>query len=152
MARATIRSKPRTSLTEQGNPGDRLSNFVGIALSPEGDNQGTDYRAVPASDRDTGYSDRGMLGSYRAEYGEAEVRRFTGFGADEADLRRGYAEVTIRDVPAYDLANYKERLTLPRLPDEDDNPLTTSDEDLNFRRRHQRSRGFLTRPHLPTER
>lgn len=112
----------------------------------------SNYRAVPASDREAGYSDRGKLGSYRSEYGEAEVRRFTGFGADEADLKRGYEKVTISDQPAYDLDNYKQRWSLPMRADEDGNPASTSEADRAFRTRDERSKGFLTRPRLPIER
>ncbi len=121
-------------------------------MRPDTPTEGTDYRAVPASDNGRDYSDRGMLGSYRSEYSEADVRRFTGFGADEADLKRGYAEVTIRDDPAYDLGNYKERWTAPMLPGNDVNPATANEDDYDFRRRNERSKGFLTRPRLPTER
>lgn len=115
-----------------------------------------DYRAPPAGDRDPRYGDAGTLGNYSPSLDRYpspdEVRRFTGFGATAEDLDRGFVEPVIRERAAYDLANYKERWTVPRSPDVDDNPATASEDDRMFRRRHERSRGFLTRPRIPTDR
>lgn len=122
--------------------------------TPEG---GDDFRNVPASDRgNADYSDRGMLGNYSPEMepyrSPSDVLRFSGYGADEADLDRGYATPVMREQAAYDSANYRERWTAPKQQDEDDNPATASADNFAFRRRHERSRGFFTRPRIPTDR
>ncbi len=75
-----------------------------------------------------------------------------GFGATEEDLRRGYCEPGIREAPAYDFDNYENRSTLPRSSDEDDNPSTASESDMEFRARGVRSKGFFTRPKIPIDR
>lgn len=123
---------------------------------PAGTEDATDYHPVPESDRGNAtYSDRGMLGSYSTGAepfkAPAEVRRFTGYGATDADLERGYQVPTIRDDPAYDLDNYKLRSTQPAMQDEDEGGDPMND-DYAFRRRNERSRGFLTRPRPPTDR
>lgn len=125
-------------------------------LSRTGTEDTSDYHPVPASDRGNAtYRDRGMLGSYTPQEtpwrDPADVRHFTGFGADEGDLQRGYQVPAIRDDPAYDLDNYKERSTLPMMSDEDEGGAAMND-DYEFRRRNERSRGFLTRPRPPTDR
>lgn len=132
--------------------------FVGQIplLDKTGNEDMSDYRPVPASDcGNAAYTDQGELGSYRApdECFDAPsgVRFFTGYGATEADLERGYQVPTIRDEPAYQLDNYKDRSTLPRLSDEDEGGDAMND-DFAFRRRNERSRGFLTRPRVPTDR
>lgn len=116
----------------------------------------TDYHPVPASDRGNAtYRDRGMLGSYTPRDtprdDPRDVRHFTGYGATEADLNRGYQVPAIRDDPAYDLDNYKDRSSQPMLSDEDEGGDAMND-DYAFRRRNERSRGFLTRPRIPTDR
>lgn len=123
--------------------------------TPDGDRD--DYRAPPAGDRDNaGYGDAGMLGNYSPSLDRYpspdEVKRFTGFGATAEDLDRGFVEPVMRERAAYDLENYKQRWTAPKSPDEDDNPATAGAEDRAFRRRHERSRGFLVRPRIPTDR
>ena len=125
-------------------------------LRPVGSGDESDYRPVPDSDRGNAtYSDRGMLGSYRppAEVFESpsDIVRFEGYGATKADLERGYQVPTIRDDPAYDLDNYKERSTLPMIADEDEGGDAMAN-DYAFRRKNERSRGFLTRPRPPTDR
>lgn len=133
-------------------------DFIGQVPSfdPPGLRNESDYRPVPASDRGNAtYSDEGMLGSYTSrpeQYDNPEgVRLFTGFGATEADLVRGFQEPAIRDNPAYDLDNYFDRSTLPRLSDLDEGG-DAMENDLAFRRRNERARGFLTRNRIPTDR
>ena len=121
------------------------------------DEEVSNFRNVPASDRgNADYSDQGMLGNYspqREPWGDPpDVRHFIGYGASAEDLNRGYARPVIREDPAYDMGNYKDRFTRPKTPDTDDNPATASNSDLEFRRRSERSRGFFTRPHLPIDR
>lgn len=121
-----------------------------------GDQDRSDFREVPASDRgNAGYTDRGGFGTYQTDAepfrDPADVKHFTGFGATEEDLQRGYQVPAIRDTPAYDLDNYKDRSSQPRLSDEDEGGAAT-DDDWAFRRKNERARGFLTRNHLPTDR
>lgn len=118
----------------------------------------SDYRPVPSSDRgNDGYHDRGMLGSYATNDGEpwpspAGVERFTGFGANEADLVRGFCEPGITQNPAYQLENYKDRSSQPMESDVTPGNIEAMEDDWNFRNRNRKSRGFLTRPRIPTER
>jgi hypothetical protein len=125
-------------------------------LGRTGTEDSNDFHPVPESDRgNADYRDRGMLGSYSPKEtpwrDPPDVKHFTGYGADEADLQRGYQEPAIRDDPAYDLDNYKMRSTQPKLSDEDEGGDAMND-DYAFRRRNERSRGFLTRPRPPTDR
>ena len=127
--------------------------FVGPA--PDTGGEPEDYRAPRG--RDTGrYDAEGMLGSYSPTSepfpSPDGVRRFTGFGADEGTLERGYAKVSIREDPAYDKVNYEDRWTVPKNPNEDMGETDVMRADWEFRGRGQRSRGFLTRPRVPTER
>ena len=128
--------------------------FVVPAKDRGGDTN--EFRNVPRSDRDPGYKDRGMLGNYSPAlepYPNAPgVQLFTGYGADEADLERGWCEVAIREDPAYDKAAYQDRWTQPREPNEDLGETDVMARDWEFRGRNQRTRGFLTRPRVPTER
>lgn len=122
--------------------------FVGAfpVLSPAENETGGDYRAVPPSD-DGGYDDRGMLGSYAPQEEPyaypADVRFETGYGATEADLRRGHCAIERSGDPAYDRDGYQNRSTLP--PE-------TERRNADFPYRNERSRGFLTRPRIATER
>lgn len=100
-----------------------------------------------------------MLGSYAPSNREpfrnpSGVKMFTGFGADEETLERGYCVPGIREAPAYDKVNYQERSTDPRTPDEDDSTDSAEamEPDWQFRNRNRTSRGFMTRPRIPTER
>ena len=132
--------------------------IISVLASPATDStQETDYRAVPASDTGEGYGDRGMLGSYTPEPRDAYrdpagVQHYTGYGASMADIERGYCDPGIREDAAYDLANYKDRYTQPKLPDEDKGNTGVMPSDWEFRGRATRSRGFFTRPRIPTER
>lgn len=117
-----------------------------------------DFRDVPASDSgNAGYDDRGMLGSYGPSDREAfrdpaGVRHFSGYGCDEATYERGFADPAIRENPAYDLTAYKDRYSAPMEADEDMGETQRMSDDWAFRDRARRSRGFLTRPRIPTER
>lgn len=115
----------------------------------------SDFRQVPDSDSgNDSYSDQGMLGSFtqREPFEAPFVERFTGYGATHADLERGYCAPGELEDPAHDLSNYKMRSTEPRMTDEDFGNTDGLPSDYEFRRRNQRSRGFLTRPRIPTER
>ena len=113
---------------------------------------------MPASDRgNENYRDHGLLGSYtptREPRGTPEdVKMFTGYGADESVLERGYCDPAIREDPAYDKDNYVNRSMLPMADDGDEGGDDLSmNDDYAFQRRNERSRGFLTRPRLPTDR
>lgn len=102
------------------------------------------------------YSDHGMLGSYRTSDKQFPnpkgVKVFTGYGADEADLERGYCVPAIRELPEYDKVNYENRWTQPNIPDEDFHNTNAMQYDYEFRTKELKSKGFLTRPKLPTER
>ena len=125
-------------------------------LRPVGSGDESDYRPVPDSDRGNAtYSDRGMFGSYTPDsqpFGDPpDVRHFVGYGATAADLDRGYQVPSIRDDPAYDMDNYVDRSTVPKLSDLDEGGDAMAN-DYAFRRKNERSRGFLTRPRIPTDR
>lgn len=104
------------------------------------------------SGRDKGnasYTDRGYIG-HRTSSEEKFPKPagnvfFTGYGADEADLVRGYNEPTIREIPDFDLSNYKERWGEPKNPDDDMDNRTPMGRDWDFRDRERPSRGFLVR-------
>lgn len=127
-------------------------------LAQIGENEeASDYRPVPASDNGRNYQDQGMLGSYapsnREPWGAPEGLKFdSGFGADREDFERGFVEPRLSEHPAYDKSNYDMRSTIPRSPSEDFGNTDVMDRDLEFRRRNQNARGFLTRPRIPTER
>jgi hypothetical protein len=126
-----------------------------IPLAGPGEEVRSDFRDVPLSDTGDGYHDRGALGSYGRDAPwdpVPGVKYMAGFGADVEDLQRGFIAPTIREDPAYDKANYRERSSLPMKTDEDFNNTGVLDEDWEFRTRNRRSRGFLTRPYIPTER
>lgn len=128
---------------------------VNMSWGPSEDE--SDYRPVPRSDKGIGYSDQGQLGDWSPNGGRpydvpADVKFEGGFGASAEDLRRGFCEPTMRNNPAYDLDNYKERLTRPRVSETDQNANEFMDDDWEFQNRQRRSKGFLTRPHIPIER
>jgi hypothetical protein len=131
--------------------------FVSVGSDDARDDAG-DFRQVPASDRgNASYADRGQFGSYgpsnRDQFLDPpNVKHFTGYGASEADIDLGWVRPTIREAPAYDKANYDLRSNSPTNADEDFGNTAIQDDDLTFRSRNQRSRGFLTRPRIPTER
>ena len=123
-----------------------------------GNDTRSDFRSVPRSDEgNEGYRDRGMLGGYATNEGRpwrnpADVVMFDGYGADHADLERGYCEPGIRQDPAYDLANYKDRSSQPKVSDLGPGDVMIERDDWDFRNRNRRSEGFLTRPRIPVER
>lgn len=138
----------------------RTPSFIGqIAVFGPNDREEerSDFRDVPSSDRgNENYKDRGRLGTYAptAEpYREpAEVKFDGGYGATDEDFRRGYSEVELHEVPAYEFSDYKERWTQPRETFNDKGNTDNLSDDWEFRSRNRRSRGFLTRPRIPTER
>lgn len=107
-------------------------------------------------DKGEKYDDKGMLGSYRTSEVQfpnpGEVKTFPGFGADEADLELGFIRPEVSGLPNYDQANYYNRWTAPKLPDEDEGNRDSMIQDIEFRTKDIRSKGFLTRPRTPTER
>lgn len=117
----------------------------------------SDYRPVPASDKgNVNYQDKGGFGSYQTDaepFGNPDgVKMFAGYGSTEADLERGYMEVGLSDNPAYQLDDYKFRSSDPKVSDLDEGGMIGISSDWEFRRKNRRSRGFLTRPHTPTDR
>lgn len=110
------------------------------------------------------YEDKGMLGSYCSRDSQfpnpAGVKTFTGYGADKADLERGFVQPAIRELPNYDRANYTERFTQPKSPSESEGETGLSgffgvgslQRDFEFREKERQSKGFFTRPKLPTDR
>ena len=108
--------------------------------------------------QDTGekYSDKGRLGSFRTsedQFPNPEgVKTFTGYGAGTADLELGFIRPAVRELPAYDKANYHERWTQPKLPDEDLGNRQSTQDDFDFRQEQLKSKGMLVRPRTPTER
>lgn len=131
-----------------------------IAFSFGDDGERSDFRQVPASDQgNSSYSDRGQLGSWEPSIGRWDnypdadgINRFPGYGGTVEDLERGYRTVGVSEDPAYDKENYRERMTQPRHPDEDQGNRQVMDRDWEFRGRNRRAKGFLTRPYIPTER
>jgi hypothetical protein len=127
-----------------------------IAFSFGDNGERSDFRQVPASDRgDESYSDRGQLGSWGPSepYPVADgIRFFSGYGAETEDLERGYCAVGVSEDPAYDKENYRERMSQPRHPMEDQGDRQVMERDWEFRGRNRRAKGFLTRPYIPTER
>lgn len=141
------------------NMADRpIGTLASVFLDPDGDSDGTDFRDVPASDKgNSSYRDQGMRGGYAPHNRDnfpdpAGLKRFAGYGADEADLSRGFIADCTNDDPAYDAVNYRMRSTIPKTSNEDFGNTSQLPRDYAFRGRNQQSRGFLKRPHIPTER
>lgn len=139
--------------------GNVAIDFVGQLpeVDPGGVGDRNDYRPVPADDRgNDGYGDRGGFGTWQDGAQQrpdpSDVKHFAGYGAAEADLVRGFCEPGIRDDPAYQLDNYRDRSSRPALSDIDEGGNYAVADDFAFRRKNTRARGFLTRPHLPTDR
>lgn len=112
--------------------------------------------AKTSGDYDPGYGDKGSLGTYQTAPGDFPdpegMVRFTGYGADEQDLRKGYVEPIIRENPVYDLANHKEKWTMPRIADEDSDGGMNLPADIEFRMQDRVTKGLFMRPRIPTER
>jgi hypothetical protein len=138
-----------------GNP-IPLDIVIG-GLSKENEDR-SDFRQVPASDEgNEGYRDHGKLGSYATNRGEPfetprDVRFDPGYGASARDLERGWKEPLITEHPAYQLENYKDRSSRPDESDVTPGNVEAMPDDWEFRNRNRTSRGFLTRPRIPTER
>lgn len=101
------------------------------------------------------YDDGQTLGSYQTSDKQfpnpAGIVTFEGFGANKADLERGFCDPSIKDLPEYDMDNYKLRWTQPIVSDlVEDGP--TMPSDIEFRTKDLKSKGFLERPHIPNER
>lgn len=119
------------------------------------DEDRSDYRPIPSSDDGKTYRDRGMLGFYsepKPFRTPRDVSFETGFGATQADLERGWSEPLITEHPAYQLSNYKDRSSVPMESDVTPGNVEMMESDWAFRDRNRQSRGFLTRPRIPTER
>jgi len=103
------------------------------------------------------YADRVKLGGDYSPSADpfpmpSDVKVFGGYGADESDIRQGFIRPTMRDNPEFDKQNYVSRWTIPKEPDIDPGDTTGTDMDWEFRQKDLRSKGFMTRPRIPTER
>lgn len=102
------------------------------------------------------YNTKANLGTYRTsdeQFPDPEgMVYFTGFGANSADCERGFCEPDIKELPDYDKANYHDRYSQPRLPDEDQGNRDFLMQDMEFRMKERETKGFLTRPRIPIER
>ncbi|HKS73276.1 MAG TPA: hypothetical protein VJQ82_08765 [Terriglobales bacterium] len=103
------------------------------------------------------YRDKGQLlkPGDTSDFPEPEgIKRFEGYGADEADLERGYVEPEISDRPQYDLAAYKERWSEPKAETTGAFPYRPglAPDDLEFLEKNRQTKGFLIRPRIPTDR
>jgi hypothetical protein len=79
------------------------------------------------------------------------IHVFEGFGADAKDLERGWVDPLLDDKPEYDKDNYVERWSRPCVSDlVEGGP--GMNRDYEFRNKERVSKGFLTRPRIPTER
>lgn len=149
------RSGRHLDWAEQLMPRVPLDILIGLSSDSE---HRSDYRPVPRSDEgDEGYRDQGMLGSFATNDGKPfrsprDVRFDPGYGADRADLARGYCEPLITEHPAYQLSNYKDRSSQPRESDVTPGNVEAMPDDWEFRNRNRRSEGFLSRPRIPQER
>jgi hypothetical protein len=117
----------------------------------------SDFRRVPASDTGEGYDDQGQLGGFETNDGRpfdppAGVLFEPGFGATEADLKRGFIKPGIKEHPAYDKVNYSDRSSRHMKVDEDVGNTSGLPKDYEFQSRNTTSKGFLVRKRLPTER
>lgn len=123
-----------------------------------GERDESDWRPVPSTDRgNAAYTDRGEMGGYETNGGRpfdppADVRWFTGYGADEAVLKRGWCEPLITEHPGYERSNYQDRYSQPRVSDVTKGNVEALTDDLEFRNRNRRSKGFLTHGRIPRER
>jgi hypothetical protein len=132
--------------------------YASVFLDPDADTLNNDFRQVPKSDRgNASYRDMGKRGTFATNGGDqfadpVGLKRFAGYGADVAALAQGYVSCNPNEDPAYDKINYESRSTIPKNVNEDFENTDMMPSDFEFRGRNRRSRGFLTRPHLPTER
>ena len=130
--------------------------ILDLLYGRETDGLNSDYRPMPKSDTGATYVDQGMLGWYSPDTKPFEpppgVKWFEGYGATVEDLKRGYSEPRVTNHPAYDLANYKDRMSSPDFSDVEKGDVEAVPSDIEFRGRHRQSRGLLTRPRIPKDR
>lgn len=89
----------------------------------------------------------------REQYGDPEgLKRFSGFGATEEDLKRGFVDPDIHDHPKYNRLNYVDRWTVPKESLQQGGSDVEVPSDLEFRNKDRVSHGILTRPRVSTER
>jgi hypothetical protein len=119
-------------------------------------NYNTADGGLPDSGTNPKYDPKGTLKSYMGDPNQFPnpegVKLYEGFGADASDLVRGYCDPGIAELPDYDKVNYQERWVEPSSPTEGPGDTMSLPEDYEFRMRERKSRGFLTRPRIPTER
>lgn len=101
------------------------------------------------------YDDKGSLSSYRTsaeQFPNPEgLKTFPGYGADKADLERGFCRPEILERPQYEKKDYELRYSLPKISDLDEDGPSVK-EDIEFRTKDIETKGFLTRPRIPSER
>lgn len=77
----------------------------------------------------------------------SDIKFMPGEGATARDLERGYLNLDLPLKPEYDATSYRQRWTQSK----SDADIWDSDS-FKFRQEESESKGFLTRPVLPTER
>ncbi len=101
------------------------------------------------------YDDSKTLGSYRTSARQSpnpkEMVKFLGFGVSEKDYDRGFCDPKLNDLPEYDAQNYFDRWSQPKVDDQVEGG-PSMPVDWEFRQKDRTSKGFLTRPRIPTER
>lgn len=117
-------------------------------------NTSEDYRFGLTGVHDK-YDTEPTLGSYRTSempFKNPEgMHLFEGFGANKSDLEKGWIDPLLDDKPQYDTQNYLQRWTQTRVSDlTEDGPGVN--RDIEFQEKDRVSKGFLTRPRIPTER
>lgn len=107
-------------------------------------------------DKGDKYDDKGRLGSYctsATQFPNPEgMKVFSGYGASDADLERGFCKVAARELPDYDRANYVDRYSLPSEPDEDSDLGMSLPKDYEFRQKELHTKGMFMRQRYPRER
>lgn len=102
------------------------------------------------------YDDKGSLGSYRTSAGQFPnpegLKTFPGYGADKADLERGFCAPEIRNLPEYDKVNYEDRYTAPPNNTSGYLDMFEPSPEYEFRQKDRETKGLFTRPRIPTER
>lgn len=117
-------------------------------------NTSEDYRFGLTGVHDK-YDTEPTLGSFRTsdkQFPNPEgIHIFEGFGANAKDLEKGWIDPLLDDKPEYDPQNYLYRWSEPKVSDlVEDGPGVS--RDFEFRNKDRVSKGFLTRPRIPTER
>lgn len=102
------------------------------------------------------YDTPGMLKSYQTSPDQfpnpKDMVVFSGFGMNAEDYERGFCDPHVRELPDYDKRNYADRYSQPRVADENQGNTMALPKDYEFRQKELESKGFLTRPRIPTER